>query len=61
MKKFHWKKKKTIAMYLNKRQAIETLGNVNTSSEVEIEMEHTNSFLITEASSNASPNYIITE
>jgi hypothetical protein len=61
MKKFYWKKKKTIAMYLNKRQAIETQGNVNTSSEVEIEMEHTNSFLITESSSNALPNYIITE
>ena len=61
MKKFHWKKKKTIAMYLNKRQALETQGNVNTSSEVEIEMEHTSSFLITESSSNALPNYIITE
>ena len=61
MAKFNWKKKKTIAMYLNKRQAIETQGNVNTSSEVEIEMEHTNSFLITETSSNALPNYIITE
>ncbi len=60
-KKFNWKQKKTIAMYLNKRQAIETQGDVNTSSAVEIEMEHTNSFLITEASSNALPNYIITE
>ena len=30
MKKFHWKKQKAIAMYLNKRQAIKTQGNVNT-------------------------------
>ena len=61
MPKFNWKQKKTIAMYLNKRQAIETQGNVITSPEVEIEMEHTSSFLITETSSNALPNYIITE
>ena len=61
MPKFNWKQKKTIAMYLNKRQAVETQGNVNTSPEVEIEMEHINSFLITETSSNALPNYIITE
>ena len=61
MAKFYWKKKKTIAMYLNKRQAIETQGNVITSPEVEIEMEHTSSFLITETLSNALPNYIITE
>ena len=61
MPKFNWKQKKTIAMYLNKRQAIETENNLNTSSEIEIEMEHINSFLITEASSNALPNYIITE
>ena len=61
MPKFNWKQKKTIAMYLNKRQALETQGSVNTSSEVEIEMEHTSSFLITETSSNALPNYIITE
>ena len=61
MPKFNWKQKKTIAMYLNKRQAVETQGNVNTSQEVEIEMEHINSFLITETSSNALPNYIITE
>jgi hypothetical protein len=61
MAKFYWKKKKTIAMYLNKRQALAEQGNVITSPEVEIEMEHINSFLITETSSNALPNYIITE
>ena len=61
MAKFYWKKKKTIAMYLNKRQALAEQGNVITSPEVEIEMEHINSFLITETSSNTLPNYIITE
>ena len=61
MKKFYWKKKKTIAMYLNKRQAIETQGNVNTSTELEIEIEQSSALLITESSSNSLPNYIITE
>ena len=61
MAKFYWKKHKAIAMYLNKRQALAEQGNVITSFEVEIEMEHTSSFLITETSSNALPNYIITE
>ena len=48
-------------MYLNKRQAIETQGNVNTSTESEIEIEQSSALLITESSSNALPNYIITE
>jgi len=61
MAKFNWKKKKTIAMYLNKRQAIETQGNVNTSTEQEIQIEQSSALLITESSSNALPNYIITE
>ena len=61
MAKFYWKKKKTIAMYLNKRQAIETQGNVNTSTESEIEIEQSSALLITESSSNSLPNYIITE
>ena len=61
MAKFNWKKKKTIAMYLNKRQAIETQGNVGTSTELEIEIEQSSSLLITESSSNALTNYIITE
>ena len=61
MAKIYWKKKKTIAMYLNKRQAIETQGNVNTSSEVEIEIEQSSALIITESSSNSLPNYIITE
>ena len=60
MKKFHWKKKKTIAMYLNKRQAIETQGNVNTSPEVEVLLENGN-LLVVESSTAQLPNYIITE
>ncbi len=61
MPKFNWKQKKTIAMYLNKRQALEEQGNVGTSTELEIEIEQSSALLITEASSNALPNYIITE
>ena len=60
MKKFYWKKKKTIAMYLNKRQAIETQGNVNTSQEVEVLLENGN-LLVVESSTAQLPNYIITE
>jgi len=61
MAKFYWKKHKAIAMYLNKRQAIETQGNVGTSTELEIEIEQSSALIITETSSNALPNYIITE
>ena len=60
MAKFNWKKKKTIAMYLNKRQAIETQGNVNTSPEVEVLLENGN-LLVVESSTAQLPNYIITE
>ena len=56
----NWRKKKTIAMYLNKRQAIETQGNVNTSPEVEVLLENGN-LLVVESSTAQLPNYIITE
>jgi len=61
MPKFHWKKKKAIAMYINRRQwNMEFLPSL--TSAYEIEMEHiADSYLITEASSSSSPNYIITE
>tara|TARA_R100001463_G_scaffold118324_1_gene174055 strand:- start:91 stop:279 length:189 start_codon:yes stop_codon:yes gene_type:complete len=60
-KKFGWKQKKTIAMYLNRRQWNEEF-NPAASGPYEIEMEHiADSYLITEASSSSSPNYIITE
>ena len=58
MPKFNWKQKKTIAMYLNKRQ-----GNddpLNSFPEIEIELEQ-GGYLVTEASTVASPYYIITE
>ena len=61
MPKFSWKKKKTIAMYLNRRQWEREFLPVFTSA-YEIEMEHiTGSYLVTEASIPSSPSYIITE
>jgi hypothetical protein len=61
MPKFSWKKKKAIAMYLNKRQWNEEFLPVFTSA-YEIEMEHiTGSYLVIEASIPSAPNYIITE
>jgi len=57
MPKFNWKQKKTIAMYLNRRQGSDAPAN---SLEEEIELEQ-GGFLVTEASTINSPNYIITE
>ena len=61
MPKFHWKKKKAIAMYINRRQwNMEFLPSL--TSAYEIEMEHiAGSYLATESSTSAVPNYIITE
>ena len=58
-KKFGWKKKKTIGMYLNRRQW-EREFDVNESSAQEIELEQ-GGYLVIESSQAASPNYIITE
>jgi len=55
----NWKKKKTIGMYLNRRQW-ERQFDVNESSELEIELEQ-GGYLVIESSQAASPNYIITE
>ena len=61
MPKFSWKQKKTIAMYLNRRQWNEEFYPP-LSGPYEIEMEHiAGSYLATEASIPASPTYIITE
>ena len=60
MKPMHWKKKKTIAMYLNRRQWLEEF-DPGYSAEVEIELESGGAFIITETSSTASPQYIRTE
>jgi hypothetical protein len=55
----NWKKKKTIGMYLNRRQW-EREFDVNESSALEIELEQ-GGYLVIESSQSASPNYIITE
>jgi hypothetical protein len=61
MARMWWKRRKTFAMLANKRQW-ERQFDPNESSALEIEMEHiSGSYLITEASSSSSPNYIITE
>jgi len=61
MARLQWRKAKTLAMLANRRQWLRDF-DVNESSALEIEMEHiTGSYLITEASDSASPNYIITE
>jgi len=56
----NWRKKKTIGMYLNRRQW-EREFDVNESSALEIEIEQGGYYIITETSTAASPNYIITE
>jgi len=60
-RRLHWKKAKTLAMLANKRQWLREFDPGESSAQ-EIEMEHLSGYyLITEASSSASPNYIITE
>lgn len=59
-KKFGWKQKKTIGMYLNRRQWNEEfLPDVTLAQE--IQLEHNNNYLVVESSQAATPNYIITE
>ena len=58
-KKFGWKQKKTIAMYINRRQW-ERDFDVNESSALEIELEQ-GGYLVRESSVSATPTYIITE
>ena len=59
--RLHWKKKKLLTILANRRQWQREF-NPDESSAQEIEMEHLSGYyLITEASSSASPNYIITE
>ena len=55
----NWRKKKTIGMYLNRRQW-EREFDVNESSELEIQLEDGN-YLVRESSITSSPTYIITE
>ena len=58
-KKFGWKQKKTIAMYINRRQW-EREFDVNESSDLEIELEQ-GGYLVRESSNAGTPIYIITE
>ena len=60
MAKFYWKKHKAIAMYLNKRQWNADEDNPLASPAEEIITE-AGVYIITQSSSDASPNYIITE
>jgi len=60
MPKFYWKKHKAIAMYLNRRQWNTDEDNPAASSGEEIVTE-SGVYIITQSSSDASPNYIITE
>jgi len=61
MKKFHWKKKKTIAMLINKKQWQREFDPLETYA-TEILMEHlTKHWLVVESSNPAAPTYIITE
>ena len=59
MPKFHWKKKKAIAMYINRRQWQRDY-DPDESTAVEIEMEQ-GGYLVTQASISATPTYITTE
>lgn len=58
-KKFGWKQKKTIAMYINRRQWNEEF-NPDISTAVEIQTEDGN-YLVRESSIAGTPTYIITE
>ena len=56
----NWRKKKTIGMYLNRRQWEREFDPDETLAQ-EIQLEHNNNYLVIESSQNALPNYIITE
>ena len=61
MPKLHWKKKKLLTILANRRQWQREFDPAE-SSALEIEMEHlAGYYLVTEASIDASPTYIITE
>jgi len=56
----NWRKKKTIGMYLNRRQW-EREFDPNASTVSEIEIEQGGSYIVIESSQAATPYYIITE
>jgi hypothetical protein len=59
MSRLHWRKSKTLAMLANRRQWQRDFS-VDESTAEEIELEQ-GGYLITETSTAAIPNYIITE
>jgi hypothetical protein len=59
-KRLPWRKQKTLAMLSNRRQWQRDF-DPNESSASEIEIEQGGYYIITEASSSVTPNYIITE
>jgi len=59
-KRLPWRKAKTLAMLSNRRQWQREF-DVDESSAQEIEIEQGGYYIITEASSSATPTYIITE
>ena len=60
MAKLYWKKVKAIAAIVNRRQWQRDFDPAETAA-YEIEIEQGGYYIITEASSSAVPNYIITE
>ena len=61
VRRLQWKKQKTLAMLANRRQWTREFEPLETGP-YEIEMEHlAGYYLVTEASIDASPTYIITE
>ena len=61
MPRLHWRKQKPLAMLANRRQWLREFDPSESSAQ-EIEMEHlAGYYLVTEASIDASPTYIITE
>ena len=61
MPKLHWKKKKLLTVLANRRQWQREF-DPDESSALEIEMEHLSGYyLVTQASTEATPAYIITE
>ena len=60
MAKLQWRKQKTLAMLANRRQWQREF-DVTESTAAEIEIEQGGYYIITETSSSATPNYIITE
>jgi len=60
MKKMYWRKAKTLAM-LNNRKQWDREFHPPYTPELEIQTEDGLSYIVIEASTSSSPNYIVTE